>query len=88
MFYVYVLKSLKDNKRYIGFTENLQRRLFEHNNGLVKSTKNRRPLELIYHEEFVSKKDALLREKFLKYTCVKVYLVLLIKMSAVLLIGF
>jgi len=66
MFYVYVLKSLKDNKRYIGFTENLQRRLFEHNNGLVKSTKNRRPLELIYHEEFVSKKDALLREKFLK----------------------
>jgi len=88
MFYVYVLKSLKDNKRYIGFTENLQRRLFEHNNGLVKSTKNRRPLELIYHEEFVSKKDALLREKFLKYTCVKVYLVLLTKMSAVLLIGF
>jgi len=83
MFYVYVLKSLKDNKRYIGFTENLQRRLFEHNNGLVKSTKNRRPLELIYHEEFVSKKDALLREKFLKYICVKVYLVLLIKMSAV-----
>ncbi|MDH7606000.1 MAG: GIY-YIG nuclease family protein [Melioribacter sp.] len=77
MFYVYVLKSLKDYKRYIGFTENLQRRLFEHNNGLVKSTKNRRPLELIYLEEFISKKDALLREKFLKSTGVRAYLFLL-----------
>ncbi len=66
MFYVYVLKSLKDNKRYIGFTENLQRRLFEHYNGLVKSTKNRRPLQLVFFEKFTSKKDAMKREKFLK----------------------
>ncbi|MEG8946126.1 GIY-YIG nuclease family protein [Rosettibacter firmus] len=73
MFFVYVLRSLKDNKRYIGFTENLSlgihpfgSRLKEHNNGLVKSTRRRIPLELIYFETFSSKHDALLREKFLK----------------------
>ncbi|MEJ5351107.1 MAG: GIY-YIG nuclease family protein [Melioribacteraceae bacterium] len=66
MFYVYVLLSLKDFKRYIGFTENLHRRLWEHNSGLVKSTKNRRPLKLIYHESFSSKHEAMMREKFFK----------------------
>ncbi len=66
MYFVYVLKSFKDNKRYIGMSSNLQRRLYEHNNGLVKSTKNRKPLELIYFEEFSSKTEALKREKFFK----------------------
>ncbi len=53
MYYVYVLKSIKDGKRYIGFTDNLERRISEHNYGKVKSTKNRRPLELIYFEEYI-----------------------------------
>jgi putative endonuclease len=66
MYYVYVLISIKDNKRYFGFTENIERRLFEHNAGLVKSTKNRRPLRIIHVEEFESKADALKREKELK----------------------
>ena len=66
MYTVYVLKSEKDSKRYIGFTENLDRRLFDHANGLVKSTRNRRPLVLIYKEEFTDKMEAQLREKFLK----------------------
>ncbi len=66
MYFVYVLKSFKDNKRYIGMSSNLKRRLYEHNNGLVKSTKNRKPLELIYFEEFSSKTEALKREKFFK----------------------
>ena len=66
MFFVYVLKSLKDNKRYIGMSSNLNRRLIEHNRGLVKSTRNRKPLELIYFEEFENKSDALKREKFFK----------------------
>ena len=67
MFYfVYVLKSKKDNKRYIGFTDNLERRISEHNSGLVKSTKNRRPLELIYFEKFDTKSEAMNREKYFK----------------------
>ena len=66
MFYVYILLSEKDNKRYIGCTENLDRRLAEHNSGLVKSTKNRRPLKLIYFEEYESKSDARKREKEIK----------------------
>ncbi|MBL7130633.1 MAG: GIY-YIG nuclease family protein [Candidatus Omnitrophica bacterium] len=66
MFYVYLLKSNKDNELYIGFTNNLKRRVKEHNNGLVSSTKSRKPLELIYFEAYKSEKDARLREKNLK----------------------
>ena len=66
MFYVYILLSQKDKKRYIGFTDNLDRRLNEHNSGLVKSTKNRRPFVLIYKEEFKEKFDAMKREKEIK----------------------
>ena len=65
-FYVYILLCQKDNKRYIGFTDNLDRRLNEHNSGLVKSTKNRRPFILIYKEEFDYKIDAMKREKEIK----------------------
>ena len=66
MFYVYVLRSLKDGKRYIGFTSNLERRLSEHHSCLVSSTKNRRPLELIHSEDFLIKHEAEAREKFFK----------------------
>lgn len=65
-FFVYVLFSLKDKLLYIGFTTNLPLRLTEHNSGRVISTKNRRPLELIYHEVFINKVDAKKREVFLK----------------------
>ena len=66
MYNVYVLRSERDQKRYIGTTNYIEERLFEHNNGLVKSTKNRRPLKLIYTEEFEDKTEALQREKFFK----------------------
>jgi putative endonuclease len=66
VFYVYILLSEKDNKRYIGCTENLDRRLTEHDSGLVKSTRNRRPLKLIYFEKYISKSDAMKREKEIK----------------------
>jgi len=66
MYFVYVLKSKKDQKRYIGFTDNLERRLNEHNSGKVKSTKNRKPLDLIYCEEYESKSEAMNREKYFK----------------------
>lgn len=63
---VYILLSKKDNKHYIGMTSNLDRRISEHNNGLVKSTKPRRPFEIIHTEFFENKADALKREKQLK----------------------
>jgi putative endonuclease len=66
MYFVYILQSEKDKKRYIGFTENLDRRIIEHNSGLVKSTRNRKPMKLIYFEEFKNKVDAMKREKEIK----------------------
>jgi len=66
MFTVYVLRSKKDLKRYIGLTENLNRRLYDHANGFVKSTKDRRPLILIYKEVFTDKIEGQNREKFFK----------------------
>ena len=66
MYTVYILRSKKDGRRYIGLKGNLDRRLYDHENGLVKSTKNRRPLKLIYKEEFSIKSDAQEREKFFK----------------------
>lgn len=66
MFCIYVLPSKKDKSFYIGFAENLKERLTKHNEGLVKSTKNILPMELIYCEAYKSKKDALIREKRLK----------------------
>ena len=67
-YFTYVLKSLKDNKLYIGFTSNLKNRLELHRKGKVESTKYRRPFELVYYEVCFSKEDALHREKYLKTT--------------------
>ena len=74
MYYVYMLKSLKDTMLYTGYTDNLQRRLYEHNKGLVESTKKRCPLELIYYEWSLNKRDAQTREKYLKSGMGKRYL--------------
>jgi len=68
MYYVYVLLSLKDKKFYIGFTNDLKKRLKEHNSGNNISTKSRLPLELIYYEGHLSKKDTARREKYFKTT--------------------
>ncbi len=65
-FYVYILYSYKDLKFYIGFTNNLKRRLTEHSKGEVNSTKDRTPLKLIHYEYFINRLDAVAREKFLK----------------------
>ena len=65
-YYTYVLLSLKDQKLYYGFTNNLKLRIKQHSNGEVKSTKYRRPLELIYYEVCLSKEDAIRREKYFK----------------------
>jgi len=65
-YYIYVLKSDKDNKLYVGYTENLKNRIEQHNSGLVSSTKHRRPVELVYFEGCLNKNNAIAREKQLK----------------------
>ena len=66
MHYVYVLQSTKDRNNYVGYSKNLKFRFEEHQKGLVTSTKNRRPLKLIYYEACINQKDATNREKYLK----------------------
>ena len=66
MYYVYVLKSDKDNKNYVGYTNNLKLRFEQHKKGKVKSTKNRKSLKLIYYEVCLNQQDATHREKYLK----------------------
>jgi putative endonuclease len=60
-YYTYVIKSLKDNKWYTGTTNDLRKRLKEHNSGEVFSTKKRGPFMLIYYEACSNKNDAVTR---------------------------
>ena len=64
--YLYVLLSLKDNKFYIGSTNDLKRRLQEHQQGKNISTAKRRPLKLIFYEAYPTKSDAERREGYFK----------------------
>ena len=66
--YTYILESIADGKRYIGYTSNLKKRLVEHNDGKNFSTKFRRPFKLIYFEGCLNQKDAQRRERYLKTT--------------------
>ncbi len=68
MFYVYLIKSISSRKIYVGYTNDLRRRLKEHNEmkGGKYTTKNKGPFELIYYEAYKSEKDAKRREGALK----------------------
>ena len=66
MYYAYVLKSFKDGKFYIGYSSDLKKRILSHISGEVVSTKHRLPVQLIYYEAYLDKRDAKGREKFLK----------------------
>ena len=74
MYYTYVLKSEKDNKLYVGWAHNVDLRVKEHNDGLVKATSYRRPFKLIYYEACLNKEDAVAREKSLKTGFGRAYL--------------
>ena len=63
---LYVLQSLKDNRTYVGSTNNFDRRFKEHNLGHVKSTKHRVPFKLLFTEEFSTSKEAKKRELYYK----------------------
>jgi len=66
MFYTYILKSLKDQLLYIGWSDDLRLRIKTHNKGLASAIKDRRPLKLIYYEACLDKNKAIVREKYFK----------------------
>lgn len=66
MFYVYILCSKKDKELYIGSTNDLKKRVEEHNSGKVSSTKPRIPFELLYYEAYKIEQEARNREAALK----------------------
>ena len=73
-YYVYVLQSLKDNNFYTGYTKNLKLRFELHQQGKIVSTKDRRPLRLIYAESCLNQQDSTHREKYLKTYYGKMFL--------------
>ena len=73
-YYTYVLKSDKGDKLYTGYTNDLRKRLLEHNNGKSKYTKGKGPFVVIYYEACLSKEKALQRELYLKSGMGKRYL--------------
>jgi putative endonuclease len=73
-YYIYILHSENDQNFYVGFTNNLKRRIQEHADGKVSSTKNRRPLNLVYWEGCLNQQDATNREKYLKSSWGKRYI--------------
>jgi len=67
MYYVYVLKSTVTGTLYIGYTNDIKKRLVKHNTNRSFSTKNKGPWILVYSEQYRSKEDAKIREHRLKY---------------------
>jgi putative endonuclease len=57
---------VKDRNFYVGFTKDLKLRFEQHNKGIVDSTKDRTPFNLIYYEACLHQDDATKREKYLK----------------------
>ena len=74
MYYTYVLYSKKDGNFYTGFTQDLKLRFDQHKKGQVESTKDRRPIKLIYYEACLNRDDATHREKYLKTYHGKAYI--------------
>jgi len=74
MYYTYILFSKKDGKCYAGYSKSLKLRFKQHQEGIVESTKNRRPLKLIYYEACLNQTDALRREKYFKTHYGKMFL--------------
>ncbi|MBL7209887.1 MAG: GIY-YIG nuclease family protein [Dehalococcoidia bacterium] len=66
MFTVYVLQSDSTGKFYVGQTRNLERRFFEHRQGLARYTRGRGPWHLSYKEEHHTRAAVMQRERFLK----------------------
>ncbi|WP_442788024.1 GIY-YIG nuclease family protein [Flavobacterium sp. SUN052] len=63
---MYVLESEIDGRLYKGQTSNIENRLKEHNSGKTRSTKGFIPWKLVYFEKFITREEAVLREKYFK----------------------
>jgi len=68
---IYAIKSSFDDRIYVGFTSDLEKRIKEHNQGRTRSTKGFRPWVLIYRETVETRIEARAREKYLKSGCGK-----------------
>ena len=79
MFFVYIIQSQKDKSFYIGSTGAITERLNEHNFGITRYTKNKRPWEIVYFEEYKIRGEAVIRERYLKKQKSKAFLIELIK---------
>ena len=79
MFYVYILKSLKDGSYYVGSTSNLKKRIHRHNRGHSISTKGKKPLVLVYRKEYKLRLEAVREEKRIKSQKSRIYIENLIK---------
>lgn len=66
MYGIYILRSKRDKSVYVGYSQDIKRRVEEHQKGRVHSTKNKRPWELIYCELYRNQKDAMQREQYFK----------------------
>ena len=74
MYFVYPIQSLKDNRIYIGLSNDYDRRIHEHNSGYVKSTKAYKPWLLIFKEKCENRQKARRREVYYKSGCGKEFL--------------
>ena len=66
MYYIYVLVSVERKYRYIGITDNIERRVSQHNNGYNRTTKPYAPFLLVLSEQYQNRETAREREKWLK----------------------
>jgi len=65
-YFVYILQSEIDGRLYKGHTNDIDKRIEEHNSGKTKSTKGYKPWELVYFETFGTREEAILHEKYFK----------------------
>lgn len=79
MFNVYVLKSIEYKNRYVGNTDNIEKRLTEHNSGRCRYTQGGRPWKLVYKEIFQTRSEAMVRDKFFKGGQGRKYLDIILK---------
>jgi putative endonuclease len=74
LFHAYILKSESTGRFYVGHTENLTKRIFEHNNNRTASIKNRGPWKLFHSEVFPTRSDAAKREREIKRMKSRIYI--------------
>jgi len=80
-YYVYIIRSHKDGRYYVGSTQDIEARLARHNQGRSTYTKRRGPWKVVYHEEYTRRADAVKREKAIKNRKRRDYIESLIRAS-------